>query len=184
VSNGVAISSGRLFASGNVNDYLNGVSACCGTSLWAELDGGSEIFASSAVAGGAVYQLTTGGDLFSFPTSGGAENYDVIDAEGGSYTSPAYANGVLYFTETDFRHQFVPDQFDAVRASDGTVLWSANLGGFGDKSSAAVSDGSVYVGDSNGTLHAYRLNGSQPAIARPAVARLQPNRSLRVTPGH
>jgi outer membrane protein assembly factor BamB len=181
VSNGVAISNGRLFASSNYNGFFSAVSACCRTPLWDDQDGASEIFASPAVGGGAVYQITTGGDLFSFPTSGGAQNYDVVDAEGGSYASPAYANGVLYLTETDFLHQFVSDQFEAVRASDGTVLWSASVGGFGNRSSAAVSDGSVYVGDSLGTLHAYRLNGSLPAIAKPSIGKLKPNHSLHVT---
>jgi outer membrane protein assembly factor BamB len=181
VSNGVAISNGRLLVSGNFDSFFYGVSACCGRLVWTEQNGASEIFASPAVGGGAVYQIATGGDLFSFPTSGGAQNYDVVDAEGGSYASPAYANGVLYLTETDSLHQFVSDQFEAVRASDGTVLWSASVGGFGNRSSAAVSDGSVYVGDSLGTLHAYRLNGSLPAIAKPSIGKLKPNHSLHVT---
>jgi outer membrane protein assembly factor BamB len=172
VSAGVALSNGRLFVAGAFDGFYSALRATSGGLLWDAAENGNEVFASPAVANGAVYHVEAGdGPLISLSATNGSQNYDVTDDAG--FSSPAYANGVLYFGAVD--------NLAAARASDGTVLWTGDLGGIGVRSSPAVSDGSVYIGDDQGTIHAYRLNGSLAAITRPAIGRLYPDRSLPVT---
>jgi PQQ-like domain/Domain of unknown function DUF11 len=87
------------------------------------------------------FNASTGAGLWSFPHGVGF----------GTNSSPAVANGVVYFSGCD--------GLCALNASTGAVLWSYATGG-GD-SSPAVANGVVYVGSDDGNV--YALNASTGA---------------------
>ncbi|HEX9312429.1 MAG TPA: PQQ-binding-like beta-propeller repeat protein [Actinomycetota bacterium] len=62
-------------------------------------------------------------------------------------SSPVVVNGVVYVGTGDNRER-------AYRASDGTILWNANVGG-GEVSTAAVSHGVVFVGSGDWNVYAF-----------------------------
>jgi len=68
---------------------------------------------------------------------------------GGSNSSPAVANGVVYFPAGD-------GNLIALNASTGALLWSYTIG---SESSPAVVNGMVYVGSDDGSVYAFGLTG-------------------------
>ena len=85
------------------------------------------------------------------PTGG---NYNYADpTSGGPNSSPAVANGVVYFGSLD-------NNVYALNASTGAKLWSYATGA-GVQSSPAVANGVVYFGSGDNNL--YALNASTGA---------------------
>jgi outer membrane protein assembly factor BamB len=81
--------------------------------------------------------------------------WSYVTNNGGVFSSPAVANGVVYFGSYD-HHAYALD------ASTGAKLWSYDLGpGGGTDSSPAVANGVVYVGTNGGV---YALNASTGAL--------------------
>jgi outer membrane protein assembly factor BamB len=71
-----------------------------------------------------------------------------------SYSSPAVANGVVYFAPTEAGTVF------AVNATTGTLLWKYHTGGLNNGSSPAIANGVVYIG----SWGLYALNASTGAL--------------------
>jgi outer membrane protein assembly factor BamB len=105
-----------------------------------------------------------------------------LDGAADTPTAPAIANGVLYVGSGLY------GDFLALDAATGNTLWSGVTAGAFDFSSAAVSNGAVFIGGGN-RLFAFALNGGNNAAYRrhhvppPALSSLHPNTSLRVSQG-
>ena len=142
------------FAGGDGNLYA--LNAVTGQQIWTTPIGGSTVYSSPAVSNGVVYVLTGGtlGSVAAFDaTSGGSALWQGTSP--GS-ASPAVANGIVYMGDVfgTFR------AFDAngCKSSFCSPLWSAY--GYGRfESSAAVSNGKVYVGSDDNNLYVFDAAG-------------------------
>jgi len=118
---------------------------------------GVDSMSSAAVVNGIVYvQADGGGDgsaFFALNASTGAAVW-VADTAGGSYCSPAVAEGVVYYGDGY-------GNFNARNASTGAALWFLQVGNY-VVSSPTVANGVVYVGSDTGGLYALDAsNGNQ-----------------------
>lgn len=168
---GPAVSNGRVFV-GTAVSNVQGIEQTDARLLWLTPLSSSGVETSPAVNGGVVYVNDDAGPLVALRASTGATLWTTA---GVFDSSPAFADGVVY----THGYTTVGWEVDAFRASDGTLLWSANDGSAA-KSSPTVTNGTVYMATLDGTLRAYSL-GITSAVFRPATARLHPDRSLRAT---
>jgi outer membrane protein assembly factor BamB len=138
-----AVSGGTLF--GEFDGELDAVAASNGSVQWRKSDGlGLTIDGAPALANGMEYQAND--SLWAFDQVG---HLFWSHPLGGSHSSPAVANGVVY-VGTD------GGTLRAYDALSGSPLWeSPDLGA--EVFSPAVSDGVVYVGTSDGVVHAFAL---------------------------
>jgi outer membrane protein assembly factor BamB len=101
-----------------------------------------------------------------------------LDNSGEIPTAPALANGVVYVGSG------VNGDFLAIDAATGNTLWSGLTDGLDDFSSAAVSNGAVFIGGGK-RLFAFALNGGNNAVYKhrhtrpPSFASLYPNFRLK-----
>jgi len=144
VANGVVYigSGGRLYA----------LNATTGAVLWtADTISDAQIDSSPAVVKGVVYIGITGvpgGALYAFKADTGAKLWTVT-TENYVQTSPAVANGVVYFV-VGLGHLY------AVSAATGALLWTAYTDtAHSSTSSPTVVNGVVYAGSGDGKLHAF-----------------------------
>jgi hypothetical protein len=110
--------------------------------LWSYTSNSStenQAFCSAAVANGVVYICSNDGNLYALNAITGAKLWSFA---GGSQSSPAVANGVVY--------DISPSGAYALDASTGAKLWNFATGS--DLSSPTIVDGVVYVrGPDNAT---------------------------------
>jgi outer membrane protein assembly factor BamB len=94
-----------------------------------------------------------------------------------NFSSPAVANGVVYFGSVDGSTY----AFDAIA---GAPLWNAATGA-AITASPTVADGMVFVGSDDNNLYAYALDGGNNAIYKnrhtlpPSYASLHPDYRLK-----
>ena len=91
-------------------------------------------------------------------------------------SSPAVANGVVYFGSED-------SNLHALNASTGAPLWTYPTGYY-IESSPAIANGMVYVGSYDGNFYAFglpdgQLSKSSTPPARPDPTLLVPNWTLK-----
>jgi outer membrane protein assembly factor BamB len=168
------------FEDGKLNAFdAAGSTGCSGTPktctpLWTGATAG-DVESSPAVANGIVYVGSTDGRLYAFGAAGStgcsgapktcAPLWTAIPEESGGeiLSSPAVANGIVYFGSTD--HDLYAFDATGSNGCSGTPktctvpLWFADTGG-SIFSSPSVANGVVYVGSGDGKLDAFDAAGS------------------------
>jgi len=167
---GPAVANGRVFV-GTVVSNVQGIRVSDGSRLWTTPLSSFGVDTSPAVNAGVVYVNDGAGPLVALNTATGTTLWTAGGTANVFDGSPAYADGVVY------THGF--DAVEAYRASDGTLLWSADDGSQ-SRSSPTVTNGTVYMATLDGVLRAYTL-GTTTAASRPAPATLRPSQTLRPT---
>ena len=129
------------------------------------------IESSPAVANGVVYVTVDDGHLYAYDAAGETNCSGTpgscsplwsapTGTIGGQYSSPAVANGVVYFGTPN--HQLLAFDATGTQSCGGDpktcspLFESADLG-LAVASSPAVANGRVYVGDNFGRVHAFAL---------------------------
>ncbi|HTW10597.1 MAG TPA: PQQ-binding-like beta-propeller repeat protein [Acidimicrobiales bacterium] len=192
-----AVADGSVFvgaANGPLYAYdAAGVVGCNGSGeakscapLWTAVTGGTG--GSPAVANGIVYTVSAGGRLSAFDASGSDRNctgspptrtcaplWTALAGTGTGYvtfSSPAIANGVIYFSSTDGA-TYAYDAAGSIgcSASGGAktcaALWSASTGFIGGGSPAVVN-GALYINvDGDNEIYAYTLKGALKGLSCP-----------------
>jgi outer membrane protein assembly factor BamB len=133
--------------------------ASTGATLW-ELVLESNALNTPAVVGGVVYVASQGGRVYALNAATGAIEWSTsisTQAETIEFSSPAVANGVVYFGSSDAIG--TAGLAWALDAATGGVLWSAPVGGV-VRASLAVVNGRVFV--SADRLYAFGLGDSIP----------------------
>ena len=129
----------------HVGGELQAVSGICGEIksqpvAWIDSSGQTWVFVTDDCDNLYAYTVTT--------TAGVSGLQFVYQQAGIGHTSPLLVNGLLFVEQGT--------QIHAVRASDGTVLWSGAMGGL-HWESPLVANGKVYVPDDSGNLTVFGL---------------------------
>ena len=155
---------GQTVYVGSGDGRLYALDRTAGTRKWA-FAARNPIPSSPAVGGGAVYFGTRDGQFFAVDAASGRQRWKVSTGplvpwpwgheSGDVYTSsPAFANGVVYFGAGDGRVY-------AVDAATGKERWRAQTGGR-VRASPAVDASRVYVGAADGRVYAFdRASGAE-----------------------
>ena len=156
---------------GSADKNLYAVDAVTGKEKWRFQAGGMST--SPAVADGVVFAVFDINGLFAIDAVAGRELWNFHPYPGGlAYSSPAIANGVVYFGQSQSHHII------AVDAKTGKPLWEFGTMGW-IRSSPAVSDKTVYVGSQDKNLYAIdAVNGKEKwrfttgglVLSSPAIA--------------
>ncbi|EMA07552.1 outer membrane protein assembly factor BamB family protein, partial [Haloferax denitrificans] len=118
------------------------------TEAWNISDGSPQVMQPTIVGDTLYTAFHDGGSLYALDPETGAEKWNATPggSSGSTWTTPAYANGVLYLGSNDYK-------LHAINATDGTELWNyttqTNV-----RSAPAVVDGVVYFGSNDGNLTA------------------------------
>jgi outer membrane protein assembly factor BamB len=122
-------------------------SAATGALLWRTPFGGGRYltFATPALAYGTVFAGIPDGTFDAIDAATGAVRWSVQLPP--TSAAPAVANSVVYIAADTKVYAFA--------AADGQLLWSAGLGTTMSGSPTVVG-GTVYIGDDNGVVHAFR----------------------------
>lgn len=123
------------------------------TTRWmADLDG--PVQSSPAVVDGVVYVGSTNGKLYALDASTGVQLWATLIGKGIFDSSPTVVDGVVYVGAFDPQWSNPTGGLFALDAATGTVLWGAtSLGPI--QGSPLVWEGVVYIGASDGSLHAF-----------------------------
>lgn len=156
-----AVANGRVFIENNTN--LLALSTADGHQLWSTQIGNGLLDTSPAVANGKVYVSSAlpGSNMATvsaFDMSGkliwqtqSPQGYQDV---GGSDSSPAYANGMLYVGGTARTPPPGPTgDITALNATTGNIVWQQLIGGIVN-TAPAVYNGVVYAADDNGVMTA------------------------------
>ncbi|WP_202935137.1 PKD domain-containing protein [Halorussus amylolyticus] len=115
---------------------------------WSISEGVPHVMQSTIVDGTLYTAFHNGGNLYALDPETGAEKWSANPGgtEGSTWTTPAYADGVLYLGSNDYK-------LHAIDAATGNELWhydtQTNV-----RSAPAVVDGVVYVGSNDGNMTA------------------------------
>ena len=160
------ISDGILYF--GTRDHLYAVDAATGSLVW-RIEGGTET--APAVMDDVVY-FTSGHSVSGVHTGTGRLRFKYL-AAGPVYSTPAVADGIVYFGSSD-RHLY------AVDAATGRGMWRYRTGGQ-IRSTPAVADGVVYFGSADDHLYALSTAANIPSQAPtppptpvPGLAKLTP----------
>jgi outer membrane protein assembly factor BamB len=161
-----AVANGVVYVgSGDGNVYA--LNAATGAQVWSYTTGG--IAATGlAVSDGTVYAGYYNGYVVAIGTLSGSQNWQT--AECPSPGTPAVADGVVY--DDCLSYGGAGNNVYALATVDGTELWSAATGGFGDCSPMVVTNGTVYAGCDDDLLHAYSLPVPVTSVRQPNPAQL------------
>ena len=115
---------------------------------WNVSDGTPHAMQSIIVNGTLYTAFHNGGKLYALNSETGAVKWSATPggSSGSTWSTPAYANGVLYLGSNDRK-------LHAINATTGTEIWSYSTQGK-DRSAPAVVDGVVYFGSSDGNMTA------------------------------
>jgi len=126
--------------------------------LWSYTTGNS-VFSSPAVVGGVVYVGSSCGKVYALNATTGAQIWNYTAGAVVYYSSPAVADGKVYFTSEDDGGVYCLD------ATTGAQIWYYTTGnytiGVRDVTSPAVAGGVVYVNSGDGKV--YALNATTGA---------------------
>ncbi len=180
ISGSPVVANGRVFIADGSNLYAISAGAQGGGQLlWSAAPTSGLISSAPAVAGNRVYVGSSGGSLYSFNARTGSLEW-ACDLDAPVDGSPIVANGVVYVGTRS------GDLF-AVDALNGDELVSMHVGSSYILTSAAVSDGALYVSAYDNNTVAYALAAGVNSVPNRAVApvpaTLIPDMSLKVTPG-
>lgn len=157
VDSSPVVSNGRIYF-GSLDGRLYCINANDGTYVWNFTTGGryagaqGAIFSSPAVSNNVVYvgslydsklyalNAGTGAKIWDYDVSNGGTSSDIIDS------SPTVYNSRVYFTSSSNLY--------CLNAASGGYVWSG-LDSYFVRSSPAVANGRVYVGDAAGTFYCY-----------------------------
>jgi len=148
-------------ANGGGEGYVYELDASDGTERWSQaLD--SEPVAGLSVVDGTVYVGTIGGELVAMDRDG--DQRWRHDLQLSVWDPPAVVDGTVYVTgNTATIRNSTPGRPTTLYALDeetGRESWRYEIGQV-DASPPAVADGTVYVGDNSGTIHAVGTGGNR-----------------------
>jgi uncharacterized repeat protein (TIGR01451 family) len=147
VESSPAVVSGVVYI-GSDDGNLYALNASTGQKLWSFSTGsGQSILDAPAVADGVVYIGSYDGILYALNASTGKELWSFVTGTNPVVGPPTVMDGVVYVSGG------IPETLYALNASTGKVLWSDgnSVGGW---TSAAVSNGVVYIGSFDNNLRA------------------------------
>jgi outer membrane protein assembly factor BamB len=152
----VAVTDGVVYVSTS-DDGLLALDATSGQEKW-RYNPGAGLFRGPAVAYGIVY-ITCRGFLAAVDAQTGQEQWR-LPASDALNSDPVIADGTIYFgSTTDNLAALLVEmplgELHAVDAHSGQELWKFSVDGTGSLA-PAVADGTVYFGDSKGTLYAIK----------------------------
>jgi outer membrane protein assembly factor BamB len=171
------VANGTVYVGTYFGHTLYAVNAASGAERWSFDTVGSAW--SPAVAGGVVY--VGGGSsyyLYALSASAGVELWQAAMC-GGVIAEPTVANGVVYEDCGAIDPSTGADTLQALRAFDGSLLWTASNGAEA-QTSPAVVNGWVYLGSTDGSLYAYALPVPPAQATTPAASALRPDLTLRI----
>jgi outer membrane protein assembly factor BamB len=144
-----AVAGGLVYVGDFVNGFVYALRAGNGSTAWRFDTNGGLTDSSPAVAGGVVYIGDYSNDaVWALDASTGAMVWEAQG--GGSQGSVSVANGVVYAAS------YWGDAIFAFDAATGATLWSSPLG-VHSQSTPVIVNGMVYVGATDGNLHAFGL---------------------------
>ncbi|MGC9260444.1 MAG: PQQ-binding-like beta-propeller repeat protein [Phycisphaerae bacterium] len=112
---------------------------------------------SSHYSGGMLFAQTDGHSLYAFKPVGNqammAHRIWQFPGDGTRLTAPVLQDGIVVFASADHKVY-------AIRASDGTVVWTVSTG-YGFVAAPVIVKNTVIIGNRGGTLHAYRLGNGK-----------------------
>jgi len=168
-----AVSNGTVYTG---NENLTAFDAATGELRWSTFLGANTSQETSpAVGAGTVYVSTkntsdaVGGRLYALDASTGSIEWTATFDQW-SESSPALVDGIVYVGSNDCEdvcdEYFYPaGKVWAFEADTGVELWNYTTADF-VRSDPAVSNGSLYVGSSDGRLHAFESGSSASSAAR------------------
>ncbi|MCW4001371.1 MAG: PQQ-binding-like beta-propeller repeat protein [Candidatus Bathyarchaeota archaeon] len=143
---------------GSSNGTVYALNASGGAKIWSHqigsypllypLSQSASVSTCPAVTGGIVYVSADDGYIYALNAFNGSEIWHFQTSGTGLDASPVIANGVVYVECVGAA------KFYALNAATGSELVTYNLGG---SSTAAIANGTVYVGSSNGTVYAFPI---------------------------
>jgi outer membrane protein assembly factor BamB len=145
-----AIVNGIVY-SGSTDHDVYAFRETTGALVWSATTGGG-IYATPAVANNVVYEAAD--KLYAYNAATGAPLWNAVP--GGPMGTPVVAGGVVYIGSWD--HSFY-----AMDAAAGAVLWSFPTTNYVN-ASAAVANGTVYIGTHDGTGTVYALDATTGAV--------------------
>lgn len=155
-----AIRSSPVVASGFVivgsdDNLVYALNVSDGSEEWS-YTASDQIRVSPTVANNSAYVGSMDGTLYRLNVDDGAERWavDLPDSSEPYPLEPALVDGVLYVG-------YWQDDVYAVNPGDGTESWSSNID-TGVSSSAAIADGTVYIGSQNAAVSAITGSTSVP----------------------
>ncbi|ELZ81439.1 serine/threonine protein kinase [Haloferax larsenii JCM 13917] len=118
------------------------------TELWNMTDGTPMVMQPTIVGDTLYFAFHDGGKLYAVDPTTGEEKWNATPggSSGSTWTTPAYANGVLFLGSNDYK-------LHAINATDGTELWNYSTQ-TNVRSAPAVVDGVVYFGSNDGNMTA------------------------------
>jgi outer membrane protein assembly factor BamB len=146
-----AVDSGRVYVHDN-DGNLYALNGSTGAVIWKGMTASN--YSTPAVSGGRVFTVALPGTVFSFAVGCGTGGVTCSPLwtrplGGGSESSPAVSNGVVYVGSDD-------GALNALNAAHGYVLWKGILPTSVDTNSPAVANGVVYISTfSPGVLTAF-----------------------------
>ncbi len=141
-----AVVDGKLYI-GSTDGKVYCMDAQSGNFEWNYSTGGS-IYCSPAVAGGIVFTGSNDGNAYALDAATGTLVWQKPIGYGG-YSSPAIACKKKLYIATS------SGEIYSLQPESGTILWTYQTGS-PVYSSPAVSDGTMYIGASNGKVYAFR----------------------------
>ncbi|WP_318570646.1 PQQ-binding-like beta-propeller repeat protein [Salinigranum marinum] len=116
--------------------------------VWNLTDGTPLVMQPTIVDGTLYVAFHDGGKLYALEPETGAEQWSATPggSSGSTWTTPTYANGVLYIGTNDYK-------LHAIDAATGTELWNYSTQ-TNVRSAPAVVDGVVYFGSNDGNMTA------------------------------
>jgi outer membrane protein assembly factor BamB len=151
-----AVASGIVYV-GSQNGYVYAVKASTGVQVWKRKTG--EIVDSSpAIGAGQVYIGTTAGIVYSLDASTGAVTWS-LQPDGYQIRDSPAVDGGSVFIATDYGFVY------AINASTGKAKWQA-ANGFPLRSSPAIANGVLYIGDANANGSNYNVDALDTATGK------------------
>ncbi len=146
-----AVSDGMIFIS-SWDGAVYALSENTGALIWSLATGGS-IYSSPAVANGIVYVGSRNGGMYAINEQTGGIIWVVGNSNCAITSSPAVADGKVFYGTWSLGGCIDPGQFMARYANNGTLAWTnAAIATSSVRSSPSVDSGRVFFGQDNGSV--------------------------------